>query len=199
VSGVVGDLGDVLPYAMDAWYDSVLVKAEPGRVAGLDREIRSALGDSPLLKVQSREQITREESGAIDVMLDMMYGLLGMAVVIAILGVINTLAMSVYERTREIGMLRAIGLDRTGIRRMVRLESVVISLFGAVLGIGTGVFLAWTGGSLTASGLPDYTTTVPWPRLALFLALAVLIGILASLWPAGRAARLNMLRAINAQ
>ncbi|MFF8421193.1 ABC transporter permease [Streptomyces sp. NPDC015680] len=199
VSGVVGDLGDVLPYAMDGGYDSVLVKAEPGRVAGLDREIRSALGDSPLLKVQSREQITREESGAIDVMLDMMYGLLGMAVVIAILGVINTLAMSVYERTREIGMLRAIGLDRTGIRRMVRLESVVISLFGAVLGIGTGVFLAWTGGSLTASGLPDYTTTVPWPRLALFLALAVLIGILASLWPAGRAARLNMLRAINAQ
>ncbi|MFJ2375776.1 ABC transporter permease [Streptomyces sp. NPDC087769] len=199
VSGVVGDLGDVLPYAMDGGYDSVLVKAEPGRAAGLDREIRSALGDSPLLKVQSREQITREESGAIDVMLDMMYGLLGMAVVIAILGVINTLAMSVYERTREIGMLRAIGLDRTGIRRMVRLESVVISLFGAVLGIGTGVFLAWTGGSLTASGLPDYTTTVPWPRLALFLALAVLIGILASLWPAGRAARLNMLRAINAQ
>ncbi|WP_406527841.1 ABC transporter permease [Streptomyces sp. I8-5] len=199
VSGVVGDLGDVLPYAMDGGYDSVLVKAAPGRVAGLDREIRSALGDSPLLKVQSREQITREESGAIDVMLDMMYGLLGMAVVIAILGVINTLAMSVYERTREIGMLRAIGLDRTGIRRMVRLESVVISLFGAVLGIGTGVFLAWTGGSLTASGLPDYTTTVPWPRLALFLALAVLIGILASLWPAGRAARLNMLRAINAQ
>ncbi|MFJ1885665.1 ABC transporter permease [Streptomyces sp. NPDC088137] len=199
VSGVVGDLGDVLPYAMDGGYDSVLVKAEPGRAAGLDREIRSALGDSPLLKVQSREQITREESGAIDVMLDMLYGLLGMAVVIAILGVINTLAMSVYERTREIGMLRAIGLDRTGIRRMVRLESVVISLFGAVLGIGTGVFLAWTGGSLTASGLPDYTTTVPWPRLALFLALAVLIGILASLWPAGRAARLNMLRAINAQ
>ncbi|MFD0293028.1 ABC transporter permease [Streptomyces sp. NPDC127118] len=166
-----------------------IVRTEDPRVtAGLDREIRSALGDSPLLEVQSREQITREESGAIDVMLDMMYGLLGMAVVIAILGVINTLAMSVYERTREIGMLRAIGLDRTGIRRMVRLESVVISLFGAVLGIGTGVFLAWTGGSLTASGLPDYTTTVHWPRLALFLALAELIGILASLWPGGRPA-----------
>ncbi|MFG3532388.1 ABC transporter permease [Streptomyces sp. NPDC047917] len=199
VDGVVGDLGDVLPYAMDGGYDSILVKAEPGRTAGLDREIRSALGDSPLLKVQSREQITREESGEIDVMLDMMYGLLGMAVVIAILGVVNTLAMSVYERTREIGLLRAIGLDRAGIRRMVRLESVVISLFGAVLGIGTGIFLAWTGGSLTASGLPDYTTTVPWPRLALFLALAVLVGVLASIWPAGRAARLNMLRAISAQ
>ncbi|MFF2901717.1 hypothetical protein [Streptomyces sp. NPDC057966] len=78
-------------------------------------------------------------------------------------------------------------------------SSAVISLFGAVLGIGTGVFLAWTGGSLTASGLPDCTTTVPWPRLALFLALAVLIGILASVWPAGRAARLNMLRAISSQ
>lgn len=156
--GVIGDLGDVLPYAVGGKYDSVLVKAEPGEAAGLERGIRSALGNSPLLKVQSQEQLTKESFGEIDLMLDMMYGLLGMAVIIGVLGVINTLAMSVYERTHEIGMLRAIGLDRTGIRRMVRLESVVISLFGAILGIGTGVFLAWTGGSLTVSGLPHYTT-----------------------------------------
>ncbi|MGW7414686.1 ABC transporter permease [Streptomyces sp. NPDC054863] len=199
LAGVVGDLGDVLPYAEGGRYESVLVKAEPGSSAGLDREIRSALGNSPLLKVQSQEQLAKEGFAEIDLMLDMMYGLLGMAVVIAVLGVINTLAMSVSERTREIGMLRAIGLDRRGIRRMVRLESVVISLFGAVLGIGTGAFLAWAGGSLTASGLPEYTTALPWPRLALFLVLALPVGILAAIWPAGRAARLNMLQAINSR
>ncbi|MET9436681.1 FtsX-like permease family protein [Streptomyces sp. NPDC006551] len=131
--------------------------------------------------------------------IDMLYGLLGMAVVIAVLCVIDTLAMSVCERTREIGMLRALGPDRTGIRRMVRLESAVISLFGVILGIGTGVFLAWTGGSLAVSGLPHYTTKVPWPRLALFLALALLISKLAAIRPVSRAARLNMPRAINAQ
>ncbi|MFI0977430.1 ABC transporter permease [Streptomyces sp. NPDC021093] len=199
LAGVIGDLADVLPYTVDGKYESVLVKAAPGRAAGLDREIRSALGNSPLLKVQSQEQLAEEGFVEIGLMLDMMYGLLGMAVVIAVLGVVNTLAMSVFERTREIGLLRAIGLDRTGIRRMVRLESVVISLFGALFGIATGVFLAWTGGSLTASGLPDYSTTLPWPRLALFLGLAVVVGVLAAIWPAGRASRLDMLRAINSR
>ncbi|WP_323180916.1 FtsX-like permease family protein [Streptomyces sp. NBC_01142] len=126
----------------------------------------------------------------------MMYGLLGMAVVIAILGVVNTLAMSVFERTREIGMLRAIGLDRSGIRQMVRLESVVISLFGAVLGIGTGIFLAWAGGGLTRTSMQEYETVLPWERLGTFLVLALMIGVLAAIWPARRAARLNMLQSI---
>ena len=129
-------------------------------------------------------------------MLNMMYGLLGMAVVIAVLGVINTLAMSVFERTREIGMLRAIGLDRKGVKQMVRLESVVISLFGAVLGIATGIFLAWAGGSLTGSVAAAYETVLPWERLGLFLLLGLAIGVLAAIWPARRAARLNMLRSI---
>ena len=81
-------------------------------------------------------------------MLNMLYGLLAMAVIVAVLGVINTLAMSVFERSQEIGMLRAIGLDRQGIKRMVRLESLVISLFGGVLGIGLGVFFGWAAGEL---------------------------------------------------
>ncbi|MFE5586268.1 ABC transporter permease [Kitasatospora sp. NPDC056531] len=106
--------------------------------------------------------------------------------------------MSVFERTREIGMLRAIGLDRSGIRQMVRLESVVISLFGALLGIGTGTFLAWAAGNLTTASMPLYETVLPWAKLELFLTLALLIGVLAAIWPARRAARLNMLRAIQA-
>ncbi|MEK2471619.1 ABC transporter permease [Streptomyces noursei] len=179
--------------------DEVLVKAADGASAGLGKEIRDALGNSPLLKVQDRDALRNQDAGAINTMLNMMYGLLGMAVVIAVLGVVNTLAMSVFERTREIGMLRAIGLPRTGIKQMVRLESVVISLFGAVLGIGVGVFLAWAGGSMTANSLPTYEMVLPWGRLALFFGIALVVGVLAAAWPARRAARLNPLESIGAQ
>ncbi|MGA5265476.1 ABC transporter permease [Streptomyces lydicamycinicus] len=192
----LGTLADVLPYADSKELESVLVKAEPGRAAGLERTIRAALGDNPLLKVRSQEQLVQENNGPVTTVLNMMYGLLGMAVVIAVLGVVNTLAMSVFERTRELGMLRAVGLDRSGVRRMVRLESVVISLFGAALGIATGTFLAWAGGGLTTSSMQEYEMVLPWGRLALFLALALAIGVLAAIWPARRAAGLNMLRAI---
>ncbi|MFB7666470.1 ABC transporter permease [Kitasatospora sp. NPDC056138] len=200
VGGAVGTMDDVLPYADGGKLDSILVKAAPGRnTGGLDQDIRNVLGNSPLLQVRNQEQLTKAQSGQIDAMLNMMYGLLGMTVVIGVFGVVNTLAMSAFERTREIGLLRAIGLDNRGVKQMVRLESVVISLFGAALGIGTGIFLAWACGSLTKSSLPQYEIVLPWARLGLFLLLGLAVGVLAALWPARRAARLNMLRAINAQ
>ncbi|KUL34861.1 ABC transporter [Streptomyces sp. NRRL F-4489] len=178
--------------------DELLVKVRDGRSERTAGEIRRAFGDSPLLKVQSREDLRKETAGQIDTMVYMIYGLLGMAVVIAVVGVVNTLAMSVFERTREIGMLRAIGLARGGVKRMVRLESVVISLFGAVLGIGVGIFLAWAGGELVAASFTSYRMVLPWDRLGLFLLTALVVGVLAALWPARRAARLNMLEAIGA-
>ncbi|MFG2288271.1 ABC transporter permease [Streptomyces sp. NPDC048595] len=198
VDEALGTRADVLPYSVTKQFDNLLVKAEPGKAGGLERTIRTALGDSPLLKVRSQEQLVKDNNESVTTVLSMMYGLLGMAVVIAVLGVVNTLAMSVFERTREIGMLRAIGLDRSGIRQMIRLESVVISLFGAVLGIGTGIFLAWSAGGLTTSTMHAYETVLPWDRLGTFLVLALMIGVLAAIWPARRAARLNMLRSIQA-
>jgi putative ABC transport system permease protein len=132
-------------------------------------------------------------------MLNMLYGLLAMAVIVAVLGVINTLAMSVFERSQEIGMLRAIGLDRKGIKRMVRLESLVISLFGGVLGIGLGVFFGWAAGELLGSTMTTYELVLPWARMGFFLLLAAAVGVLAALWPARRAARLNMLSAIKSE
>ncbi|MEV5481884.1 MULTISPECIES: ABC transporter permease [Streptomyces] len=198
VYDALGTVADVLPSTATHTLDNVLVKAEPGKAAGLEPQIRKALGNSPLLKVQNQEQLITADSGDLTTVLNMLYGLLAMAVVIAVLGVVNTLAMSVFERTREIGMLRAIGLDRAGIRQMIRLESVVISVFGALLGIGTGIFLAWAAGGMTTSSMPLYETALPWAKLGLFVALALLIGVLAAIWPAHRAARLNMLRAIAA-
>ncbi|MGW7521100.1 ABC transporter permease [Streptomyces sp. NPDC054796] len=200
VEEAVGATADVLPYAAGKKLDNILVKAAPGAdMDALEHDIRTALGNSPLLQVQDQEQLTKAESSEIATMLNMMYGLLGMAVVIAVLGVINTLAMSVFERTREIGLLRAIGLDDKGVKKMVRLESVVISLFGAALGIGTGVFLAWSSGSLMGSSVTTYETVLPWGRLTLFLLVGLAIGVLAAVWPARRAARLNVLRAVTTQ
>ncbi|GAA3856650.1 ABC transporter permease [Streptomyces sedi] len=199
IDGALGTLDQVMPHSSSDTYDSVYVKAESGQAAGLDLDIRQALDNSPLLQVQTREEITQEEAGGIADLLNMIYGLLGMSVLIAVLGVVNTLAMSVFERTREIGLLRAIGLDRTDIRQMVRLESVVICLFGAVLGIGLGTFIAWASGNLTKSSLATYETVLPWVSLRLFLLTALAIGVLAAIWPARRAARLNMLQSINAQ
>ncbi|TJZ46073.1 ABC transporter permease [Streptomyces piniterrae] len=193
------DMSLVGPHAPRAKNDELLVKAAGGGSEALVKEIRHALGDSPLLKIQNHDDLRKEHAGQIDTVLNLVYGLLGMAVIIAVVGVVNTLAMSVFERTREIGMLRAIGLARSGIKQMVRLESVVISLFGAVLGIGVGIFLAWAGGSLVGSSFPTYEMVLPWGRLGLFLLIALVVGVLAALWPARRAARLNMLESIGAQ
>ncbi|MGH3472722.1 MAG: FtsX-like permease family protein [Nocardioidaceae bacterium] len=125
----------------------------------------------------------------------MIYALLAMAIVIAILGIINTLALSVVERTREVGLLRAVGLSRSQLRRMVRLEAVVIAVLGAVLGVVMGiVFGSAMVKALGAQGLG--VLSVPWLRLVIFVVAAAVVGVLAALLPARRAARLNVLKAI---
>lgn len=121
----------------------VMVKTSAGASDTTKDRLEKALGENPAIKVQSGQDLSDDIAKMFTLMLNMLYGLLAMAVIVAVLGVINTLAMSVFERSQEIGMLRAIGLDRRGIKRMVRLESLVISLFGGVLGIGLGVFFGW--------------------------------------------------------
>ncbi|MGW2413476.1 ABC transporter permease [Streptomyces tubercidicus] len=195
----IGATSLAAPHQLVPMVDTLLVKAQDGPSEELAKQIRHALGDSPLLKVQDHADLRKENAASIDMVLNVSYGLLGMAVIIAVVGVVNTLAMSVFERTREIGMLRAIGLARSGIKQMVRLESVVIALFGAGLGIAVGVFCSWAAGNLVSQGLPTYELLLPWGRLALFVLIALVVGMLAALWPARRAARLNMLEAIGAQ
>ncbi|MEX3100850.1 MULTISPECIES: ABC transporter permease [unclassified Streptomyces] len=164
-----------------------------------EKALTDVLAGRPGIEVHDRQAILDEFSGAFDTVLNVLYALLAISLVIAVLGVVNTLAMSVFERQREVGMLRAVGLDRQGVTRMIQLEAVVISLFGAATGIAVGAFLGWAVCEVTKAEIPGYTFALPWNRFGLFLLLAALIGLLAALWPARSAARLNMLTAIKSE
>ncbi|MEZ0069000.1 putative ABC transport system permease protein [Streptacidiphilus sp. MAP12-20] len=181
------------------FYSDVLVKTDGGATTANEQALRDATGQNPLVKVQSQQQMIDHFSSVISMMLTILYALLGMAVLIAVLGVVNTLAMSVFERKRELGMLRAIGLDKRGIKRMVRLESVVIAVFGAGMGVAIGTFLAWAANGLLKSDLSGLTTVLPWGQLALFIGIGATVGLLAALWPSRSAARLDILGAIKTE
>ncbi|RDG37897.1 ABC transporter permease [Streptomyces corynorhini] len=190
----LADRHQAKPYITEIW-----VKMAGGESTANEQALVDALGKNPAISIKDMEGIKNEFSGIINTMLNILYALLGMALIIAVLGVVNTLAMSVFERQQEIGMLRAIGLDRTKVKRMIRLEAVVISVFGALIGVGLGTFLGWAIGETIKGSIPNYALVIPWDRIAVFMALAAVVGMLAALWPARSAARLNMLTAIKTE
>ncbi|WP_427920538.1 ABC transporter permease [Streptomyces sp. cg40] len=199
IRGIMLDNATLSPHQTDPADMQILVKTADGASSSTKDKLEKALGSNPAVKVQDKKDLSNSIAQVFTLILNMVYGLLAMAVIVAVLGVINTLAMSVFERSQEIGMLRAIGLDRKGIKRMVRLESLVISLFGGVLGLGLGVFFGWAAGELIGAKMSTYELVIPWARMALFLLLAGTVGVLAALWPARRAAKLNMLSAIKSE
>ncbi|MGC0313397.1 ABC transporter permease [Kitasatospora acidiphila] len=162
----------------------------------LQQALRDATGDNPLIQVQSSHDLQAAYASRMSLLIEVKYGLLGMAVVIAVLGVVNTLTMSVFERRREIGLLRAVGLDRRGIRRMLQLESVAIGTFGAVLGITMGVLMARVVVRMSKDEVSDLTTVVPYGRLAAYVLGAGAVSLLAALWPARQATRPSILDGI---
>jgi putative ABC transport system permease protein len=167
---------------------------------GADRQkvqagLEGVVKDIPTITVKDQEGYAAEQRAPIDSMLTLIYGLLGLAIVIAVLGIINTLALSVIERTREIGLLRAVGLSRRQLRSMVRLEAVTISLIGALIGVVLGTIFGVLFQRTQADSGVD-VLVIPYGRLALFLVLAALVGVLAAWWPARRASKLNILSAI---
>ncbi|MGV9253499.1 FtsX-like permease family protein [Streptomyces sp. NPDC003697] len=177
--------------------DSALyVNGTPGTAP--DR-LRSALERSltpyPQMEVRNQADYKKLVHDQIAVLLYLVYALLGLAIVIAVLGVVNTLALSVVERTREIGLLRAIGLARRQLRRMIRLESVVIAVFGAVLGLALG--LVWGVCMQRVLALQGMTAlAIPWSTVVSVVVGSVVVGIVAALLPALRASRMNVLAAI---
>ena len=128
-------------------------------------------------------------------LLNLLYGLLAMSVVISLFGIVNTLVLSVYERTREIGLLRAIGSSRSQVRSTVRYESVITSILGGVMGIVVGTVFAYVVTS--RFGGEGITFSIPGVQLVVFLILAILVGVLAAILPARRAARIEILDAIH--
>ena len=164
----------------------------------VDHDVTNALAPYPNAQVQTRAQFEQAQTPSFNQLLGLVYALLALAVLIALIGIVNTLMLSVFERTREIGLLRAVGMKRRQVRTMIRSEAVILAIFGALIGIviGTGMGIALVS-SLKQQGITD--TVVPVSSLVVFLVLAGLLGLLAASWPARRAARLDVLAAIAAQ
>ena len=158
------------------------------------QDLEDVIKDLPILTVQDKEEFKDLISGQVNQLLYVIYGLLALAVVIAVIGIVNTLGLSVLERTREIGLLRAVGLSRSRLRRMITLESVAIALLGAVLGMVLGIVI----GVVLRQSLKDDLTelALPLTGLGVFLVVAVLFGVLAAIVPAIRASRMKVLDAI---
>jgi putative ABC transport system permease protein len=192
VSGSAADALDIPP---DPSVGVVLF--EPGVDAGAaQRQIAERMeADFPTINVQSNAEFKEEFEGQIDQLLALLYALLAISLIISLFGIVNALVLSIYERTREIGMLRAIGTTRRQMRAIVRYESIITAVIGGVLGIAIGILFAW----VLSRGLSDQGIrfTLPVGTLVIFLVLAILAGVLAAVLPARRAARLKPLEALH--
>ena len=166
------------------------VAIEDARVA-----IDGVAADYPNVKVQNKSELIADAEKQIDQMLVLFTGLLFLAIIIAVLGITNTLALAIIERTREIGLLRAVGMVRRQVRRMIRWEAVIIALFGAVMGVGVGLFLGWAVvRALADEGLGSFA--VPVSQIVTLVLLAGVAGVIAAIYPSWKASRLNVLEAI---
>jgi putative ABC transport system permease protein len=183
-------------FAGDSLVSTGLVKVADGADVGKVQDaIDAALADHPDAKVLDQDGFEKEASGSIDQLLIFVTVMLLLAVMIALLGIVNTLALSVFERTRELGLLRAVGMTRNQVRAMVRWESVVISLIGAMsgaaLGIGIGLALAQ---ALKDEGITEIS--IPGLQIAVYVGLAAVAGVLAAIGPARSAANVDVLKAV---
>ncbi|MCO8270085.1 FtsX-like permease family protein [Actinoplanes sp. TRM 88003] len=169
--------------------------ADGATVSQVLPQVKALVADSPEVNATDRSSFVDQQLSTFDTVILMVQVLLGLAILIAVLGVINTLALSVLERTRELGLLRAVGLGRAQTMRMVTVEAVVISVFGALLGVVVGSGLgAAVVQALEGEGITELV--FPWSQMAVYLGLAALVGVLAAVLPSIKAARLNVLAAI---
>ena len=174
---------------------ALLLATSTGATPPTSAAVKAALRGYPNLTVQTRAEFQKTQQTSIDQLLGLIYALLALAILIALIGIVNTLMLSVFERTHEIGLLRAVGMRRRQIRAMIRSEALILSVFGALIGVvvGTGLGVALAD-SLKQQGITDIV--IPFTNLVIFLLLAALLGLGAATWPARRAARLNVLEAI---
>ncbi|GGO88314.1 ABC transporter permease [Wenjunlia tyrosinilytica] len=173
----------------------MFAEAKDGQEKQSYAALKDALSKYPTFQVRNQADFKEQIQSQVSQLLNLVYGLLGLAIIVAVLGVVNTLALSVVERTREIGLMRAIGLSRRQLRRMIRLESVVIALFGALVGLGLGMGWGATAQKLLAlEGLG--VLEIPWATIIWVFFGSAVVGLIAALVPAFRAGRMNVLNAI---
>ena len=168
------------------------VNVQGGVTAANTRRLEAALNDFPDAKVQTKSQFGHNQEQGLTTLLNLLYVLLSLSIVVSLFGIVNTLVLTVFERTRELGMLRAVGMSRRQLRRMIRHESIITALLGASLGIPLGVALAL----MVGIAINYASLTIPWGTLVVFVIAAVIAGIIAAILPARRAGRLNVLEAL---
>ncbi|MBV9607746.1 MAG: ABC transporter permease [Solirubrobacterales bacterium] len=169
------------------------VNIQGGVSAANTRTLNAALAGFPDAKLQTKSQFIDNQLQGLTLLLNLLYVLLSLSIVVSLFGIVNTLVLTVFERTRELGMLRAVGMSRRQVRRMIRHESVITALLGAAFGIPLGILLAVMIGATINFG----TFTIPVPTLIVFVIAAVIAGLIAAIWPARRAGRLNVLEALS--
>jgi putative ABC transport system permease protein len=169
------------------------LRMQGGVNAANTQALKASLTDFPNAKAVTRAQFKHNQIAGVKSILNILYVLLALSVVVSIFGIVNTLVLTVFERTRELGMLRAIGMTRRQTRQMIRHESVVTALIGAVLGIVLGLILS----GLLAARIDLIEFVLPVPQLVIFAIVAVVVGIFAAVFPARRAARLDPLQALH--
>ena len=192
-------LADYERFYADQADSQILVQAAPGTTPAASRAaIDRVLVDFPNVTVRDQAEYKAETARQIDQVVNLFYALLALAVVIALFGIVNTLGLSIFERIRELGLLRAIGATRRQVRSMIRWEAVIIAVLGAVLGLAVGLFFGWTiVRALRSVGITEFA--VPGGQLVIFVVFAALAGILAAVLPGRRAARIDVLRAITTE
>jgi putative ABC transport system permease protein len=146
--------------------------------------------------VNNQAETKQEYVKQVDQVFGIVYVLLILSVIISAFGIVNTLGLSIYERIRELGLLRAVGMSKRQVKRMIRVEAVIIAVLGAILGLAIGILFGWAlQRALSDVGVDRLA--IPFGQLAVMLIVAALIGVLAAIWPARRAAKLNVLEAIS--
>ena len=162
----------------------------------LEEKINAIVDEYPGVEIRDEDGLVEEANNQIQLLLNVIYGFLSISIFVALFGITNTLSLSVFERTREIGLMRAIGTYRKQIRRMIFIESSIISIFGAALGTSLGIFFAWSLiQTLADEGFTVFAVSIP--QTALWIGISIIAGVIAAILPAIRASRQNILEAIS--
>jgi putative ABC transport system permease protein len=183
--------------AWDRIYDSPqnlysFIRMRTGETDANKAALERQLAAFPNAKVQTKQEFVDNQISGLNAILNVLYVLLALSVIVSLFGIVNTLVLTVFERTRELGMLRAVGMTRRQVRRMIRAESVITALMGAVIGIVLGLVL----GGLLAARIDFIVFALPWGQVIIFAVAAIIVGLLAAIFPARRAGKLNVLEAL---